>query len=257
MLFSLACITPIDLAFAFETTSSGENNFIDMKKLAEQLVDNFKVSAASTHISLSTFSDTPGYIAPFNAFKSADEVKAKIAGLKSDGGSVSNMGNFLEYANKEMFKVSFGVRQAQPRVLVIFTSGNIPTAQESRAIEAAKSLKKAGKDVSIMIVNVGGASQLATLNEIASKPSEAKVISVSDSRDLLNLETKQRIAEEICSGRFFCYKLTCLWKILKKVPFQLGFDSNIDLRTTKSRICKQHIPVFDFAKVQARVLRIF
>eukprot|EP00111_Clytia_hemisphaerica_P023393 TCONS_00068905-protein len=196
-----ACITAIDLAFAFETTSSGDNNFIDMKKLAEQLVDNFKVSAASTHISLSTFSDTPGYIAPFNAFKSADEVKAKIAGLKSDGGSVSNMGNFLEYANKEMFKVSFGVRQAQPRVLVIFTSGNIPTAQESRAIEAAKSLKKAGKDVSIMIVNVGGASQLSTLNEIASEPNEAKVISVSDSRDLLNLETKQRIAEEICSAK--------------------------------------------------------
>ena len=130
-----------------------------------------------------------------------DEVKKKISGLKSDGGSVSNMGNFLEYANKEMFKVSFGVRQAQPRVLVLFTSGNIPTSQESRAIAAANALKKQGQDVSIIIVSVGAVGQLATINEIASKPSAAKVISVTDSRDLLTLETKQRIAEEICSGK--------------------------------------------------------
>ena len=195
-----ACIAPIDLAFAFETTTAGGKNFVDMKKLADQLVNHFKVSSSGTHISLSTFSDTPGYTAPFNAFKSSKDVKNKIAGLKSDGGSVSNLGNFLEYANKEMFKVSFGVRQAQPRVLVIFTSGVIPSAQESRAIQAANSLKQAGKDVSIIVVNVGGVSQLAALNEIASKPSAAKVFSVTDSRDLLTSSIKQKIAEEICSG---------------------------------------------------------
>jgi len=196
-----ACITPIDLAFAFETTAASESNFIDMKKLASQLVDHFKVSASSTHMSISTFSDTPGYVTPFNSFSSADEVKNRISSLKSDGGSVSNIGNFLEYADKEMFSVSFGVRQSQPRVLVLFTSGKFPTAQESRAIEAARSLKKAGKDVSIIVVNVGGVSQLSTLNEIASDPSAAKVISVSDARDLLTVETKQRIAEEVCSGK--------------------------------------------------------
>ena len=176
-----------------------------MKKLAEQLVNHFKVSGSGTHISLSTFSDTPGYTAPFNAFRSSEAVKNKIVGLKSDGGSVSNLGNFLEYANKEMFKVSFGVRQAQPRVLVIFTNGVIPPDQESRAIQAAKSLKQAGKDVSIIVVNVGGVSQLAALNEIASKPSAAKVISVTDSRDLLSSENKQKIAEEICSGKVLVY----------------------------------------------------
>lgn len=193
------------MAFAFETTAAGEKNFIDMKKLAEQLVNHFKVSGSGTHISLSTFSDTPGYTAPFNAFRSSEAVKNKIVGLKSDGGSVSNLGNFLEYANKEMFKVSFGVRQAQPRVLVIFTNGVIPPDQESRAIQAAKSLKQAGKDVSIIVVNVGGVSQLAALNEIASKPSAAKVISVTDSRDLLSSENKQKIAEEICSGKVLVY----------------------------------------------------
>lgn len=198
--FNSACIAPIDLAFAFETTAAGEKNFIDMKKMAGELVNHFKVSQSGTHISLSTFSETPGYTAPFNAFRTSEGVKNKIAGLKSDGGSVSNLGNFLEYANKEMFKVSFGVRQAQPRVLVIFTSGVIPSEQENRAIQAARSLKQAGNDVSIIVVNVGGVSQLASLSEIASKPSAAKLVSVTNSRDLLNSATKQRIAEEICSG---------------------------------------------------------
>lgn len=194
------------MAFAFETTAESESNFIDMKKLASQLVDHFKVSASSTHMSISTFSDTPGYITPFNTFNSADDVKNRISSLKSDGGSVSNIGNFLEYAEKEMFSVSFGVRQSQPRVLVLFTSGKFPTSQESRAIEAARSLKKAGKDVSIIVVNVGGVGQISTINEIASKPSAAKVISVTEAQELLTVETKQRIAEEICSGKSFQFE---------------------------------------------------
>lgn len=201
ILFS-ACITPIDLAFAFETTSAGEANLVDMKSFASSLVDHFKVSESASHISLSTFSETPGIISRFGKSHDPAKVKTQIANLKSDSGANSNIGDFLEYAAENLFTVEKGVRQSQPRVLVLFTNGVYPQDQEAKATAAAQKLKQQGKDVSIIVVNIGATPQLSLLESIASEPAVAKVISVPSSSDLLTEEVKSRAAIEICSGKF-------------------------------------------------------
>lgn len=202
------------MAFAFETTSSGEANLADMKTFASKLVDHFKVSESASHISLSTFSETPGYISRFGRSHEPSTVKTQIANLKSDGGTNSNIGNFLEYAANNLFSVDYGVRQGQPRVLVIFTNGVYPKDQEAKAQQAAQKLKEQGKDVSIVVVNVGATPQIGVIENIASEPAAAKVISVPNSKDLLTQEVKERVAVEICAGMLFIVTLLCHFFII-------------------------------------------
>lgn len=196
-----ACIAPLDLAFAFETTQDGEADFEKMKFFASDLLDHFKIKSSGTHVSLSTFSDKPNRVSKFSSSYNAEVIKSQIKGLKSDGGSKSNIGTLLGYAGKDVYNIQSGARQSQPRVLVIFTKGKFPQEQEVFALEEARKLKEEGQDVQIIVVNMGQSLQKELLENIVSKPSSAKLITIESDDDLISSEKKQNIAEQVCSAK--------------------------------------------------------
>ena len=197
----------MDLAFAFETTKEGDGEFSEMKTFAAELTRHFKIGKSRSHISIATFSDTPNTFQSFSSSYDPEVIKQNIATLKSDGGASSNIGDFLRFAGNEIFGISGSVRQSSPRILVIFTKGKFPLDQEAKAKEEAAKLKADGKDVQIIVVNVGGSEQQATLKNIASEPTPAKLIKVLTVAELKADQIKQTIAEEICSSKKCFYKI--------------------------------------------------
>ena len=199
----LACITPLDIAFAFETTRAGESEFEDMKKFAANLLDNFKVGPSKSHISVSTFSDVIGTRTSFNEEFDKSKIVQYVRDLKTDSGDQSNIGDFLEVANNEIFTLQGGVRQSTARVLVLFTAGSFPKDQEFKAQEEARKLKAAGQDVQIVVVTVGASEQQSVLKNIASEPVESKLFSFTTTEELNDDVIERKIAESICSCKHY------------------------------------------------------
>jgi len=197
-----ACITKMDLAFAFETTTRGQSTFDDMKNLGAALLDHFKIGDVETHVSVSTFGNKPNLRTNLMKQYNADEIRSTILGLRSEGGN-SNIGTYLNFAKKNIFSVAGRARQSQPRTLVIFTNGDFPTSQIYKAQMAANDLKRKDTDVKIIIINVGAIGNKPSqdfLKSIVSEPKATRLIN-ADSEELGLASMQRTISEEICSSK--------------------------------------------------------
>ena len=213
--FLSACITPIDLAFAFENTADiGVAGFEDMKRFANSMLNHFDIGEAGTHISISTFSDRPGVLSGFGASYNKENVAKKINSLTLSRSTTSNLGNYLEFANREIFSINGRVRQATPRVLVIFTQGEYSSAQEFKIRDQARKLKEAGKDVDIIVISVGDGSDTKFLSEVVSSPAASKLIQVLSSSSLDDPEQVIRTSQEVCSSKWSTRNCPALFKFI-------------------------------------------
>ena len=170
-----------------------------MKKYAASLTNHFEIGAAGTHISTLTYSNSPGSLQSFSSSYEESKVKANIQALKSNGGTTNNMASMFQYARENVFNLKNFVRQGQPRVLVVFTYGNYPTADAAKAEEQAR-LLRTGEDVRIVIVNGGSKEQNSFLENLVSAPVRSTLINLENAADARDTDIRQRLSEEICAG---------------------------------------------------------
>lgn len=190
----------MDIAFAFETSRGSQASFDDMKNLAANLLDHFKLGATESHVSLCTFSDTTTVTTKFLDEYDNDRMKQRIRSLRFDSGDKCSIGKFLREAKKNIFSLSGQSRQSQPRNLVIFTNCRYTQSQLAEARVTANSLQESA-DVMITVVNaadVRDVTSQSVLQEIATD--KAHLIN-ADAERLTTTSLQKQVAETVCASK--------------------------------------------------------
>lgn len=127
---------PMDIGIAFDTSSSISNSdFQHMKKFAKQLVYEIADAENNIHFGLMTFASQAKTQSNFRRILSQSQMNNEIDKIAKGKGSERRIDRCLRAAKKDLFSLEGGVRQGQPRRLIILTSGK--SSPDSEAIEVA------------------------------------------------------------------------------------------------------------------------
>ncbi|XP_047136671.1 collagen alpha-1(II) chain isoform X1 [Hydra vulgaris] len=194
----ITCVTPIDLAIAFETTVESSKDFAELKDYTKDFLDNFQITSSKTHISLVTYSDTVLTL-PFNTSFDKNRIIKNIDLLKNQNGQESNLDKLFDAVQRDVFSLNGGVRRSSPRTLVVFTKGKYPKGKELSIKEAASKLKSS-ENVEIIIVNIGSEYN-QVLKEVVSGTEKSNFIQINSVKDLKKEEISRRLAYQVCSRK--------------------------------------------------------
>ena len=203
------CITPIDVAFALDSSSSvSREAYSQMKQFSEDIVDSFATSQTDTRFAALVYSNEAKLGFGFVRFDDVESTKNAIRELpKLD--SRERIDYALELAKSDIFSLQGKVRTRRPMVLLVFYDGTVVSGMRDLE-EVAEPLKEYG--VRVIALGVGPEVIGFQMNKIVSDKGD--IFQASDMERLI--PEIYNIAKQACSGvRLLCYVL--FWLELLKV----------------------------------------
>ncbi|XP_077566294.1 uncharacterized protein col7a1l [Stigmatopora nigra] len=174
--------TKMDLVFLVDESSSiGANNFDRMKDFIIRVVRHFPlIGPEGVQVAVIHFSDEPRIEFQLNHHKHRNALLRGLGGLRYGGGNTKT-GKGINYALREMFQESMGMRQDAAHVLVLITDGRAqddvdPPSRIARAL-----------GVSILALGVANAD-LQELSRVAAPTSYKNVFYAPTFEDFASVE---------------------------------------------------------------------
>ncbi|XP_065643580.1 uncharacterized protein LOC100214647 isoform X2 [Hydra vulgaris] len=146
----LNCLTPVDVALAFDSSSSvGELAYEEMKKFAHQVVDSFSISQQNARFAALVYGSNASVEFNFVRYDSALEIKQAIQSL-SYLKSNTRIDKALEVAKSDLFSLQGKVRSRRPMILYVFFDGTV-----TRSMSDLESVVQPLKDYGVKIIAIG------------------------------------------------------------------------------------------------------
>ena len=201
--FFTACITPLDISFVFDSSSTVTKSGFDlMKKYASQLIESFAISAIDSHVGVVVAGKTPKVAFNFGQSYNSKKIQGEIKPLAYEPSSEGSLASALSLANQDLFSIKGRVRRGVPKIMVIVSDGNIPDSQKALLGKEGEALKS-DTGTEIIVIGIGPrAANSAALKAIASAPKKQNFVQLGSFEDLASYSKQLKIAEQMCSGMF-------------------------------------------------------
>ncbi|XP_071091672.1 uncharacterized protein [Haliotis cracherodii] len=187
------CGSQADIVFMLDSSGSvGSSNFNLLLTFVKSIVQDFDVASNKIRIGVEKFSSRPYLEFHLNQYSNKQDVLNAVTNIKYVSGG-TNTGDALKYLQDNMFNTKNGDRPGVPNIAIIITDGR------SNKPDQTKTFAKAARDkgTQVFSVGVGKGISMAELNEMASDPDSAHVMSVDDFSKLPQI--KALFAKKACA----------------------------------------------------------
>ncbi|XP_021364449.1 uncharacterized protein LOC110457477 [Mizuhopecten yessoensis] len=179
------CGAVADIIFNLDSSGSvGKANFDKMLEFVKTMVKNFNVASDKIRIGLSIFSSRQYNIFNLNRYTNKASLLAAIDKVPYKSGG-TNTGTALKEVYSKMFTQPNGDRPGIPNIEIVITDGRSNNHPDT-VKEAANTQHKG---ISVFAVGVGAGVSKSELNDIASDPDSAHVMTVTDFSKLSQIQS--------------------------------------------------------------------
>lgn len=145
-----------------------ENGFNEAKLFIRNMLKDYKISEAGTHVGIVEYSDEPSIKLRLNEMFDEKLINTLVGIMSLSEGESANLDKALKNSVDKVFSVALGGRPSAKKILVVIAASN--TTSKEALKKAAQPLKERG--VRIYVVPVGGESDPQTLAVL--QPDETK-----------------------------------------------------------------------------------
>lgn len=187
------CPFAMDVAFLLDSSGSiGQNNYLDMKRFINEVIDHFYISPKDTHVGVVSFSTQAQTEIRFTSKQTVDAIKPSVLNITYQSGAThTHLG--LNKVHIDLFSAQGGMRTNVPHVLLVITDGKSYNAELTR--KQAQYLKDDG--IVIFALGIGSGIEMTELKAMVSM--EQYVFLFSSVRQMLPSDKASDIALALCA----------------------------------------------------------
>lgn len=188
------CPFAMDVAFLLDSSGSiGQNNYLDMKRFINEVIDHFQISPKDTHVGVVSFSTQAQTEIRFTSKQTVDTIKPSVLNITYQSGATrTHLG--LNKVHIDLFSAQGGMRTNVPHVLLVITDGKSDNAELTR--QQAQYLKDDG--IVIFALGIGSGIEMTELKAMVSM--EPYVFLFSSVRQMLPSDKASDIAVALCAA---------------------------------------------------------
>lgn len=189
------CPFAMDVAFLLDSSGSiGQNNYLDMKRFINEVIDHFHISPKDTHVGVVSFSTQAQTEIRFTSKQTADAIKPSVLNITYQGhGTYIDLG--LKKTHMDLFSAQGGMRTNVPHILLVITDGK-SNSGELKTRQQAQYLKDDG--IVIFALGIGSGIKMTELKAMVSM--EPYVFLFSSVRQMVPSDKASDIALALCAA---------------------------------------------------------
>lgn len=191
------CPFAMDVAFLLDSSGSiGQNNYLDMKRFINEVIDHFHISPKDTHVGVVSFSTQAQTEIRFTSKQTADAIKPSVLNITYQGrGTYIDRG--LNKTHMDLFSAQGGMRTNVPHILLVITDGQSNSGElKTKTRQQAQYLKDDG--IVIFALGIGSGIEMTELKAMVSM--EHYVFLFSSVRQMLPSDKASDIALALCAA---------------------------------------------------------
>ena len=192
------CSSAADIIFILDSSRSiWEPDFKKQTLFVSQIIDNFDIGPgpSQTRVGVVTFGHDVWKKFDLKDIMDKDKMMRTVKDIKHDNGKMTNTGDAIAYAVKNMFTPQAGNRPKVPRIAVVITDGHSQNTQKTR--NAAEKAHDSG--ITVFAIGVGKNLDFGELGVIASDPDTEYMFQVSGYTTLSTITEK--LTDRTCKGK--------------------------------------------------------